>query len=848
MISLTRTSHKFTKKTFAITALFLVAFNLLAPFSVAHAQTPEPDPNTDEIFVNNFKGSTVGVSFPNEITKGSENYQTHVDIKMETGNDFIVDENIFDAWYVKYGLAIVNRAAFAASLFLGGVGKILKSYTLVDADPQGDGTFDDSRAFVVHIKGGAVDTYLDFTGNPDLKFTNINQKFTLNGVPNAQGTQANAVFKKGVTYTMTAYYRSLCSAHCEHAVKLDDYNSGLTTSNPKTYYPFATKTFTIEQAIIDQSSVTGTSYSNSQSSSEGNINTSDLPECNIVPVADILGCFARVVYYVLFVPTSFIFSLAGQLFDFSMGYTLDSASYGKTADSTSFVEKGWTITRDIANIFFILILLYIAIATIFDLGISAKKAIPMLVVVALLINFSLFFTRVVIDAGNILGTVFYNGLGTDKVDTSHSPWVSGDSKNISVALVAKFNPQVLFESAKSLKLNTPGGVNTGAGTSSNWPIAFAIITLIMSIINLVGAYIFFVIAFLFIGRVIALWLLMIFAPIAFISIILPGGFGGKLGDMEWGKWKDTLISQTFMVPIFLFFLYLIIMFLNTSFFSAAVTAGSTTTQKILGVIIPLMLLTFMLIKAKDTAMGMAGEMGKKMSGITGFAGGALLGGTAMLGRQTLGRAGNALANSESMKKFAARSSFGRSLQSGAQSMGKGSFDARQVKVMGKSLNSAGIDMGSGKTGGFDKIRKDAKEARIKRATSLEVGPDEQLSKDLYAARQVKDEEERKAAIKKAEEAIKKENSERRNRYADTVEGSRRMRYGKRGADETADAIRKGTKPPKKNKDGDEVPAGPDTKKQEDILQSILDALKTNPPGGTPPPRNPPPNNPPPATP
>ncbi len=96
-------------------------------------------------------------------------------------------------------------------------------------------------------------------------------------------------------------------------------------------------------------------------SASGSGETSTLPPCSIFSADTWGGCIARGFYYIFFVPTSFLFSLSGQLMDFSMAYTLNSANYGKTADGSSFVEKGWTITRDLSNLLFIVILMYIAI-------------------------------------------------------------------------------------------------------------------------------------------------------------------------------------------------------------------------------------------------------------------------------------------------------------------------------------------------------------------------------------------------------------------------------------------------------------------------------------------------------
>ena len=113
------------------------------------------------------------------------------------------------------------------------------------------------------------------------------------------------------------------------------------------------------------------------------------------------------------------------------------------------------VTRDLANMFFIFILLYIAIATILEIAAyNAKALLARLIIVALLLNFSLFFTRVIIDASNIWGSAFY-----DRISSASKEWegelsnlikikdekgnlfFSVAPKGISAGLVAAFDPQ-----------------------------------------------------------------------------------------------------------------------------------------------------------------------------------------------------------------------------------------------------------------------------------------------------------------------------------------------------------------------------------------------------------------------
>ncbi|MBP9780727.1 MAG: hypothetical protein KBC42_02265, partial [Candidatus Pacebacteria bacterium] len=121
-------------------------------------------------------------------------------------------------------------------------------------------------------------------------------------------------------------------------------------------------------------------------------NDGGFPECSLgFPTGEmnISGCLAQLIYYAIFVPTSFLLALSGQFMDFLLGYTLDSGSYS----IGNFVGQGWKLVRDLTNILFIFILVSIGIGTIIgNSKLGDKKLIGWVIIVALLINFSLFFT------------------------------------------------------------------------------------------------------------------------------------------------------------------------------------------------------------------------------------------------------------------------------------------------------------------------------------------------------------------------------------------------------------------------------------------------------------------------
>ncbi|MFY9462503.1 MAG: hypothetical protein WAP51_04875, partial [Candidatus Sungiibacteriota bacterium] len=119
-----------------------------------------------------------------------------------------------------------------------------------------------------------------------------------------------------------------------------------------------------------------------------------------------LNCLVLNVIWLVdkFLSSTFL-AAATFVFDLSVSYSLQDVT------KSTFVGIGWGIVRDIANLFFIFILLWIALATIFDIpGYGAKDILRQLIIAALLINFSLAIGGFFINFTNALGRAFLKAL------------------------------------------------------------------------------------------------------------------------------------------------------------------------------------------------------------------------------------------------------------------------------------------------------------------------------------------------------------------------------------------------------------------------------------------------------
>ena len=175
------------------------------------------------------------------------------------------------------------------------------------------------------------------------------------------------------------------------------------------------------------------------------------------------------------------------------------------------------------------------------------------------------------------------------------------------------------------------------------------------------------------------------------------------------------------------------------------------------------------MKAKALAVKLSGELGKEISKMGAVAGGLALGaatgGAAMLGRNTIGRAAENLSERQFMKDWAAKYKLGGSALKATRAVGKGSFDARGIKVAGKGLADTGLkSVGKAKEGGFNKQRTDYVAGQEKFASSLAMGELERHRRGLAAESGDSD-----TVIKGKLEKAKGINAKRINKRADTVE-------------------------------------------------------------------------------
>ncbi|MBU4223805.1 type IV secretion system protein [Patescibacteria group bacterium] len=262
---------------------------------------------------------------------------------------------------------------------------------------------------------------------------------------------------------------------------------------------------------------------------------------------------AYILYYLVFMPISGVFWAAGQFFNVCVAISLNSEVF-----NTKMVVDGWAISRDVANLFFIFILLYIAIATILQLSnYGTKQLLGKIIIIALLVNFSLLITRVIVDSSNILALEFYDSISVEG-GTATSIMAGGTAKDLSQVFVSGFNPQNLLKSKNFASTIDEGVIDT--------LLVVVVSMLLASILVLVAAFVLFAAGILFVIRTVTLWLLMVLAPLAFLAMTLPATKGHA------SKWWTKLFEQSFFAPVFMFLFYLVAKIIDSGFLNNMVTS------------------------------------------------------------------------------------------------------------------------------------------------------------------------------------------------------------------------------------------------------------------------------------
>jgi hypothetical protein len=306
----------------------------------------------------------------------------------------------------------------------------------------------------------------------------------------------------------------------------------------------------------------------------------------------VFSILIKIVVLVVFALPLLISAFVAAIVALILGWIISPDFISLKFTQNAFVDIGLSITKNFANMGFILFLVVIALATILRIEeYKAKKTLPTLIIIALLVNFSPVFCGVIIDFTNIVMNFFLSKISG----------INGFVNIIMMSANSLWNS--LWNSGLDLWANIGAAMQVIIGLAFNWFAAFILVLFCA----------------LFIMRYIMLWILVILSPIAFVSYILPiTRRGGSL--LNWKEWWKQLVSWSIIGITAGFFLYLgfeMIGLINADISNPAHTWGTIShpdingwglMNNILPYLIPLALLWIAYREAKRTSAMFAREI------------------------------------------------------------------------------------------------------------------------------------------------------------------------------------------------------------------------------------------------
>lgn len=454
---------------------------------------------------------------------------------------------------------------------------------------------------------------------------------------------------------------------------------------------------------------------------------------NLVPCfLNLPGYLLSAIGYAILVLSTFILFLAGTVFNWVVIRTVfQFATYFGTSEG---MLVAWTVLRDIANIALLFGFVFIGVATILNTqsveGYSAKKALPRLIIFAVLLNFSLFATQGIIDVANGFASIFSTYAGQECGQADEATGTEGqqneDCANIGI----------------SGKIMSAAGMNhfpTSEGFLGGLerPYSTAAMLIILSILVSITAMVLFAASIMLVIRVVVLSLLMVTSPIGFAGLAIPSL--NKIAQDWWHK----LINQAFFAPLYLLMVFISLKLVDglqdggasiTQAISADVSNGGTIAGNMQVVVVYAIVIGFMV-----GSLMVAQKMGAAGAGFaTKTAGGLAFGAQGFVGRRTVGRLSNAAAQKVASSEWARKNpGLGRLAYAGLNKGATASFSSRNLagNLLGKST---GVDFGKANKDaghGFHGLEEKAVKARTDftktmKASEEQMGAGKELKIEL----------------------------------------------------------------------------------------------------------------------
>lgn len=399
--------------------------------------------------------------------------------------------------------------------------------------------------------------------------------------------------------------------------------------------------------------------------------------------------------------------LAGLLFNESVKFSIINFS-SKVTGASGFINEAWGVIRDLVNMSFIFILLWTAFKMILNLGPNVGKTIMNVIIVALLVNFSLAITKVIIDASNIVTLQFYNQITAVPTGTSPTniPGTNINDKGLSDIFMQSLKLGTLFDNK---------GIDNKDLT--NLGVKLLLVGVAGFALTVGAAVIFFMITIAFIIRIAVLIFLMVTSPVMFLNWILP--------QAPSAKWWKSLSDQVLFAPVFMLFMWITVKMMQSnafknlagdaSFSEAFGTSKAANNPELAALFISFGIILIFLVMSLRVAKQF-GAIGTDWAGKA--FGAVAFGGAAFAARSTIGRAATRLADNDGFKNLAGKYAAAEYALKATRGVASSSLDLRAATPIKAAAGVAGIGLGKTQQGGYGETFKTQVGARTGFAKSL----------------------------------------------------------------------------------------------------------------------------------
>jgi hypothetical protein len=422
----------------------------------------------------------------------------------------------------------------------------------------------------------------------------------------------------------------------------------------------------------------------------------DTSPCSIFNMTGCVNAFLTyIINNVILSVANWFLTLMGVILNGVMILTLNMSAF--VGASGGVVDSTWSVIRDLSSIMIIFFLLYTSIEIIIQKTDSkVQHMIIMVVVAGVLINFSLFFTKVAVDASNLVGLAFYRAIAPSGANINFNQPGSNyiSSAFTSGGISNEFMSALKIQSAAYNPNSTGFSTSSAIQIQNTNPLAIIISGLLGAAMMIIAGLSFLAASILFAVRIALLIILMAFSPVYFVGMIIP-----KVKEKLSDRWWNMLIDQCLILPIYMLFVYVALRVItNPSFQSALNPSGATGGTALFSVsivgtimeyIIGLILIIIPLIAAMEyasvgkdwanAAVSKAKSWGKK--------------GLQKGWQETGGRGMSKLANTEGFKNLASNYKVGEWALKGTRGVAQ-NYNAKldkQVKSKTEFAQSLGVD-------------------------------------------------------------------------------------------------------------------------------------------------------------